>query len=115
MIHVHISPHKRPNIWDFFQTVHKPLGRQMAAEHIFGRDKVSTMIKVHAIQTGKVKIKKFEAFGATNRITRMWQLLHTDNWTDWLPIYCWLVEHPEGPFLIDAGEIAKVHEYGYLP
>ncbi len=73
------------------------------------------MLKVHAIQTGKVKIKKFEAFGATNRISRMWQLLHTDNWTDWLPIYCWFVEHPEGPFLIDAGEIARVHEYGYLP
>jgi glyoxylase-like metal-dependent hydrolase (beta-lactamase superfamily II) len=73
------------------------------------------MIKVHAIQTGKVKIKKFEAIGATNQISRMWQLLHTDNWTDWLPIYCWLVEHPEGPFLIDAGEIARVHEYGYLP
>jgi hypothetical protein len=63
------------------------------------------MVKVHAIQTGKVKIKKFEAFGAKNQISRMWQLLHTNNWTDWLPIYCWLVEHPEGPFLIDAGEI----------
>jgi N-acyl homoserine lactone hydrolase len=73
------------------------------------------MVKVHAIQTGKVKIKRFEATGATNQISRLWQLLHTDNWTDWLPIYCWLIEHPEGPFLIDAGEIARVHEYGYLP
>jgi N-acyl homoserine lactone hydrolase len=73
------------------------------------------MVKVHAIQTGKVKIKKFEATGAKNQISRMWQLLHTNNWTDWLPIYCWLVEHPEGPFLIDAGEIVRVHEYGYLP
>lgn len=73
------------------------------------------MVKVHAIQTGKVKIKRFEAFGAKNRLSRMWQLLHTENWTDWLPIYCWLVEHPEGPFLIDAGELARVHETGYLP
>jgi N-acyl homoserine lactone hydrolase len=73
------------------------------------------MIRVHAIQTGKVKIKQFEIAGARNRISRMWQLLHTENWTDWLPIYCWLIEHPEGPFLIDAGEIAHVHEPGYLP
>jgi N-acyl homoserine lactone hydrolase len=73
------------------------------------------MGKVQAIQTGKVKIKKFEAYGAKNRLSRMWQLLHTNNWTDWLPIYCFLVEHPEGPFLIDAGEIARVHERGFLP
>jgi N-acyl homoserine lactone hydrolase len=73
------------------------------------------MLKIHAIQTGKVKIKKFEAFGAKNRISRMWQLLHTNNWTDWLPIFCWLIEHPEGLFLIDTGEIFRVHEYGYLP
>ena len=73
------------------------------------------MVKIHAIQTGKVKIKKFEAFGAKNRFSRMWQWLHSENWTDWLPIYCWLIEHPDGLFLIDAGEIARVHEQGYLP
>lgn len=73
------------------------------------------MINVHAIQTGKVKVKQFQVTGARNLISRLWQLFFTNNWSEWLPIYCWLIEHPDGPFLIDAGEIAKVHEYGYLP
>ncbi|RPI91456.1 MAG: N-acyl homoserine lactonase family protein [Chloroflexi bacterium] len=73
------------------------------------------MIKVHAIQTGKVRVKQFQATGAKNQISRLWQLFFTNKWSDWLPIYCWLIEHPAGPFLIDAGEIAKVHEAGHLP
>jgi N-acyl homoserine lactone hydrolase len=73
------------------------------------------MIKIHAIQTGKVKVKQFQATGAKNNISRLWQLLFTNKWSDWLPVYCWLIEHPSGPFLIDAGEIDKVNDYGYLP
>jgi N-acyl homoserine lactone hydrolase len=73
------------------------------------------MTKIHPIQTGKVKVKQCQATGAKNQLSRFWQLLFTNKWSDWLPVYCWLVEHPDGPFLIDAGEIAKVHEDGYLP
>jgi glyoxylase-like metal-dependent hydrolase (beta-lactamase superfamily II) len=73
------------------------------------------MIKIHALQTGKVKIKQFQATGAKNQLSRFWQLLLTNKWSDWHPVYCWLIEHPEGPFLIDAGEIARVHEKGHLP
>jgi N-acyl homoserine lactone hydrolase len=73
------------------------------------------MIKVHAIQTGKVKVKQFQATGAKNQLSRFWQLFFTNKWSDWHPVYCWLVEHPNGPFLIDAGEIAKVHTQGHLP
>jgi len=73
------------------------------------------MITVHPIQTGKVKVKQFQATGAKNLVSRFWQLIFTNKWTDWHPVYCWLVAHPEGPFLIDAGEIARVQEPGYLP
>jgi glyoxylase-like metal-dependent hydrolase (beta-lactamase superfamily II) len=72
------------------------------------------MIKIHAIQTGKVKVKQFQLTGAGNPISRLWQLFFTNRWSDWHPVYCWLVEHPAGPFLIDTGETAKVHEKGYL-
>jgi N-acyl homoserine lactone hydrolase len=91
------------------------MASRLAAQHCRWAVLGEVMVKVHAIQTGRVKIKRFEATGATSQISRLWQLLFTNNWTDWLPIYCWLVEHPEGPFLIDAGEIARVHEHGYLP
>lgn len=73
------------------------------------------MIIVHPIQTGKVKVKQFQATGAKNQVSRFWQLIFTNKWTDWHPVFCWLVVHPEGPFLIDTGEIARVHEPGYLP
>lgn len=36
-------------------------------------------------------------------------------WTEPLPIHAWLVEHPEGPILIDTGETARVAESGYFP
>jgi N-acyl homoserine lactone hydrolase len=73
------------------------------------------MIRIHAIQTGKVKVKQFQATGARNQISRLWQLFFTNSWSDWHPVYCWLVRHPEGLFLIDTGEIAKVHAKGHLP
>jgi glyoxylase-like metal-dependent hydrolase (beta-lactamase superfamily II) len=36
-------------------------------------------------------------------------------WTEPLPIYAWLVEHPEGAILVDTGETARVMESGYFP
>lgn len=32
-----------------------------------------------------------------------------------MPIYAWLIEHPEGPIVIDTGETARVEEPGYFP
>jgi N-acyl homoserine lactone hydrolase len=37
------------------------------------------------------------------------------DWTDALPIYAWLIEHPEGLIVVDTGESARVNEPGYLP
>jgi N-acyl homoserine lactone hydrolase len=37
------------------------------------------------------------------------------NWTDSMPIYAWLIEHPEGLIVVDTGESARVNEPGYLP
>jgi glyoxylase-like metal-dependent hydrolase (beta-lactamase superfamily II) len=36
-------------------------------------------------------------------------------WTDWVPIHAWLIEHPEGNILVDTGETAKIANPGYLP
>jgi N-acyl homoserine lactone hydrolase len=37
------------------------------------------------------------------------------NWTSPLPIYAWLIEHPEGLIVVDTGESSRVNESGYLP
>ena len=36
-------------------------------------------------------------------------------WTDSLPIYAWLIEHPEGLIVVDTGETADVNDSGYFP
>ena len=36
-------------------------------------------------------------------------------WTDPLPIYAWLIEHPEGLIVVDTGETARIAEPGYFP
>lgn len=37
------------------------------------------------------------------------------HWTEPLPIYAWLVEHDDGPILVDTGETARATERGYFP
>ncbi len=73
------------------------------------------MIKIHPIQTGSVRVKQFQLTGARNVVSRLWQLFFTQKWAEWMPIYCWLIEHPAGLILIDTGETARVNEEGYLP
>ena len=36
-------------------------------------------------------------------------------WTEPLPIYAWVIEHPEGIIVVDTGETARVAEPGYFP
>jgi N-acyl homoserine lactone hydrolase len=36
-------------------------------------------------------------------------------WTAPLPIYAWLIEHPEGLIVVDTGETAAVSDPGYFP
>lgn len=70
------------------------------------------MIKISAIQTGRVRVK------ASQRERKPGGLLRTlvdPTWTDWLPIYAWVIEHPEGIFVVDTGETARAAESGYFP
>lgn len=70
-----------------------PLGqfrfRRMAAEHA----KVNRM-NVHAIQTGTVAVKARQQKGQGPGAARMAWTLMDRQWTDPLPIYAWLIEHP---------------------
>ena len=42
-------------------------------------------------------------------------MLFDEEWTDWLPIYAWVIEHEEGIIVVDTGETSRVHERGYHP
>lgn len=73
------------------------------------------MTKVHAIQTGLVQIKQVQIDGASSQLSAMSQLFFSSEWSEWLPIYAWLIEHPDGLIVVDTGETAKTSEKGYLP
>jgi N-acyl homoserine lactone hydrolase len=70
-------------------------------------------MKVHAIQTGFVKIKSAQVEGhGHNRITRQLAIFADRNWTEWLPTYAWAIEHSEGVIVVDTGQGAHLLQTG---
>ncbi len=75
------------------------------------------MIKVTPIQTGTVSIRPHHHFGQEGHgpIRRKIAMVLDNEWVEDLPIYCYLVEHPEGNYLIDSGDTAENSAQDYLP
>jgi N-acyl homoserine lactone hydrolase len=72
-------------------------------------------MEVNAIQTGKVAVHERQRDGLGPGPLRLVNTLLDRRWTDPLPIYFWLIEHPEGLIAVDTGETARVSEPGYFP
>lgn len=72
-------------------------------------------MKIHAIQTGSVSIKSKQRIGQGRGLMRQLNLLFDREWTEFLPIYAWAIEHPTGVIVVDTGETAKTAQSGYFP
>ncbi|MDZ4764221.1 MAG: N-acyl homoserine lactonase family protein [Chloroflexota bacterium] len=72
------------------------------------------MVKIHAIQTGTVAVKTRQREGVGQGLMRQFKTLTDTKWTDPLPIYVWVIEHPEGVIVIDTGETARATQRGYF-
>ena len=72
-------------------------------------------MRIHAIQTGTVAIKQRQRRGVGHGTRRRLNTLFDSAWTEPLPIYVWVIEHPEGIIIVDTGETAKAVEPGYFP
>lgn len=72
-------------------------------------------MEIHAIQTGAVRIKADWVQGKGHGLARNVRAIADSNWTAPLPIYAWVVEHPEGLIVIDTGETAQAAQPGYFP
>lgn len=72
-------------------------------------------MRIHAIQTGTVAIKTRQLSGLGRGMLRPIITMLDTTWTEPLPIYAWVIEHPEGLIVIDTGETALVAEPGYFP
>ncbi|MDQ2997718.1 MAG: N-acyl homoserine lactonase family protein [Chloroflexota bacterium] len=69
-------------------------------------------VKIHAIQTGSVQIKTAQLIrkpGGTLRI------LTDSHWTKALPIFAWVIDHPEGIIVVDTGDTAQTADPRYFP
>ena len=60
-------------------------------------------MRIHAIETGKVKIKASPALGRGHGFLRRLAPLVDNDWTDWLPTYAFAIEHRDGVILVDTG------------
>lgn len=75
------------------------------------------MIKVTAIETGKARMKTAQRTAREGRgpFGRKLDIFRDREWVEPLPIYCYLIEHPEGRFLVDTGDTWRNSVPGYLP
>jgi N-acyl homoserine lactone hydrolase len=62
-------------------------------------------MKIHAIQTGTVRVKHSFLFPAPGP-RRQLDLFMPGRWSDPLPIHCWAIEHEGSLRLVDTGETA---------
>jgi len=72
-------------------------------------------MKIHAIQTGTVRVKESQRIGQGRGLMRQLHVLFDSTWTEPLPIYAWAIETDEGVIVVDTGETAKTREPGYFP
>ncbi|GHO73831.1 N-acyl homoserine lactonase family protein [Ktedonobacter sp. SOSP1-85] len=72
-------------------------------------------MRIHAIQTGTVAIKAKQVHGQGSDSMRLINTMLDRTWTEPLPIYAWVIEHPEGLIVVDTGETARTAEPGYFP
>jgi N-acyl homoserine lactone hydrolase len=72
-------------------------------------------VRIHAIQTGTVQLHTKQLRGSGPGRIRGLRTIADRHWTDPLPIYAWLIEHDDGPILVDTGETAQATEPGYFP
>jgi len=72
-------------------------------------------MRIHAIQTGTVAIKTRQLQGRGRGPLRRVNTLLDPTWSAELPIYAWVIEHPEGLIVVDTGETAQASTGGYFP
>lgn len=63
-------------------------------------------MKVHAIQTGAVRIKTAQIAAPRPGPMGIAGVLLGREWSGWLPTYAWAIEHRDGVILVDTGQAA---------
>jgi glyoxylase-like metal-dependent hydrolase (beta-lactamase superfamily II) len=69
-------------------------------------------MKIHAIQTGYVRIKTAQVEGRGHGFRRRLAIFTDTDWTEWLPTYAWAIETSEGVIVVDTGQGKHLLESG---
>ncbi len=65
---------------------------------------------IHPLSTGTVEIKTAMERGRGVGALRFVRTLLDRRYTGHLPIHAWLIEHPDGPLLVDTGDLAGTRD-----
>ncbi len=71
-------------------------------------------LKIHLVSTGAVAVKTRFRENMHSGIIALADFILDKKFTEWLPIYIMIIEHAEGVFIIDAGDIADVNNKDYF-
>lgn len=63
-------------------------------------------MRIYAIETGRARIKASQIVGEGHGLSRRLAPLIDTEWSDWLPIYAYAIDHRDGVILVDAGASA---------
>jgi N-acyl homoserine lactone hydrolase len=71
-------------------------------------------VKIHTISTGKVAVKTKFRERSKPGFMAILDFLLDEKFTEWMPIWVWVIEHSEGVFIIDTGENSNVNDPDYF-
>lgn len=60
-------------------------------------------MRIHAIETGKVRIKRSQLVGQGIGLRRRAAPIFDRDWADWVPTYAFAIEHRDGVVVVDSG------------
>lgn len=75
---------------------------------------ISERVRVHALRSGWVQVRPPHREHTGIEALRLPSILLNSQWTEKMPVWMWLIEHPDGTFLVDTGENTHVHEPNYF-
>lgn len=69
---------------------------------------------IHGFTTGTVSVKSKFRTAKGGALASKLNFLLDQSWTEAMPILVWVIDHPEGVFVIDTGENARVTKPDYF-
>lgn len=71
-------------------------------------------LKVYGLQIGKLAIKKSALNSRKPGVVSTLRSFRDKEFCAWLPVWTWLIVHPEGTFLVDTGLSSDINQNGYF-